>query len=79
MLMYPACQSASALPGLEEFGGLVPRLFDQETPPNLGANRLPIYGLRGPQGLVGPRYVTEPDAYFKRIGMLKLLDRDVST
>src|SRR5271157_118975 len=66
------------LPDLQEFGGLVPRLFDQEVPPSLGANRLPIYGLRGSKGLVGPRCSDDPDGYFKRLGMLKLLDRDIS-
>jgi hypothetical protein len=74
----PGLPITTALPDLKEFGGLVPRLFDEEAPPNLGANRLPIYGLRGPDGLVGPRCVAKPDAYFKRIGMLKLLDRDMS-
>ncbi len=66
------------LPDLHEFGGLVPRLFDQEVPPSLGANRLPIYGLRGPGGLVGPRCSDDPELYFTRLGMLKLLDRDIS-
>lgn len=74
----PDISITKMFPDLDEFSGLVPRLFDQETPPSLGANRLPIYGLRGPKGLIGPRHVAEPDAYFKRVGMLKLLDRDVA-
>lgn len=74
----PGISIAALLPDLEEFGNLLPRLFDQEAPPSIGANRLPIYGLRGPKGVVGPKCIAEPNAYFKRIGMLKLLDRDVS-
>ena len=58
-------------------GDLTLRYSDGEPQVNLPENRLPIYGLRGPKGTVGPGSHADPLGMLYRLSMLKQMPADL--
>src|SRR5271157_4043621 len=58
-------------------GDLTLRYSDGEPQANLPENRLPIYGLRGPKGTVGPGSHADPLGTLHRLGMLRQMPADL--
>ncbi|MHB1557911.1 MAG: hypothetical protein ACYC61_10555 [Isosphaeraceae bacterium] len=53
------------------------RYFETEAPGQLPGNRLPFYGLRGPEGAVGPNASDDPLGMFRRLSMLRQMPVDL--
>jgi len=73
----PGLPTSSITEDHPQIGDLTLRYFDAEPHVDLPNNRLPVYGLRGPDGTVGPNASTDPLGMLRRLSMLRQMPPDL--